>query len=66
MASISLLGDAYGHIVEIVLNHDYAPNNTGLLLAMDIVVPVLAIILLILYRLAQRKAREGSSAVAAL
>jgi hypothetical protein len=61
MSSISLLGDAYGHIYELVVNHDYAPNNTGALLAMDIVVPVTAIVLLMLLRLAQRQHATGSA-----
>jgi hypothetical protein len=65
MTSISLLGDAYGHVYEMVVNHDYAPNNTGMLLAMDIIGPVVLIVLLILLRLEERKERTQASAIIA-
>jgi hypothetical protein len=49
MASISLLGDAYGHIYQLVAHHDTAPNNSGVILYTDIIVPLLAILLLVAY-----------------
>ncbi|MGH7919072.1 MAG: DUF6790 family protein [Candidatus Dormibacteraceae bacterium] len=58
--SISWLGDAYGHIYQIVVNHDYAPYNTGALLAGDIAFPIILIILLVAYYLAV-KARAAKS-----
>jgi hypothetical protein len=65
MASVSLLGDAYGHIYEVVVNHNYAPNNTGMLLAMDIIIPVVAIVLIILLRIEQRRTRTSATVAAA-
>jgi hypothetical protein len=55
MSSISLLGDAYGHIYEMVVNNNHSPNNTGALLVMDIVIPIVAIVLLLLLRAMQRR-----------
>jgi hypothetical protein len=54
MSSISLLGDAYGHIYEINVNHNYSPNNSGPLLLMAIFLPLFAILLLVLLRISQR------------
>jgi hypothetical protein len=55
MASISLLGDAYGHIYELVINNNHSPNNSGVLLYMDIFVPLLAIVLLVALRTLQQR-----------
>src|ERR1700730_8592811 len=49
VASISLLGDAYGHIYQWIVNHDTAPNNSGAILYTDIIIPLLAILLLVAY-----------------
>jgi hypothetical protein len=38
--SIFLWGAAFGHIREIIEAHNYAPNNAGLILLTDILIPV--------------------------
>lgn len=47
-ASIFLLGDAIGHVREMMLAHNFAPGNAGLPFYMDIICPTLAIILIII------------------
>lgn len=47
---------AYGHIQQIIVAHDYAPNNAGMVLYTDIIAPIVGIILYILYRRAQKEA----------
>jgi hypothetical protein len=45
------LGAAYGHILDIRLQHNYEPSNTGPILYInDILLPLLFIVLLIAYR----------------
>lgn len=46
-ASIFLLGDAIGHIRQMLLVSNFAPGNAGLPFYMDIICPLLAIALLI-------------------
>jgi hypothetical protein len=48
VASIFLLGDAIGHIHQMMKAGNFAPGNAGLPFYMDIVCPVLAICLVIL------------------
>jgi len=43
IATISGYGAAGGHIYQMIVNHDYAANNTGLLLVMDIVISTVGI-----------------------
>jgi hypothetical protein len=38
--AIFMLGAAGGHIYQIVTQHNYAAGNSGLLLAMDVVIPL--------------------------
>jgi len=47
VASIFLLGDAIGHIRQMLLVGNFAPGNAGLPFYMDIICPLLAIALLI-------------------
>jgi disulfide bond formation protein DsbB len=47
-ASVFLLGDAVGHVRQMVVAGNFAPGNAGLPFVMDILCPVLAIVLLIL------------------
>src|SRR5262249_33821926 len=42
-----LLGDAVGHIREIVVNNNHAPNNAGLFLAAEIATPLVILFLAI-------------------
>jgi hypothetical protein len=46
-ASIFLLGDAVGHIHQMVVAGNFAPGNAGLPFYMDVICPLLAIALLI-------------------
>jgi hypothetical protein len=47
-ASIFLLGDAIGHVREMVVAGNFAPGNAGLPFYMDVICPALAITLLII------------------
>ncbi len=49
-SSIFLLGDAYGHIINMIQFANYAPGNTGSVLYMDIIGPIILIVLLIVYK----------------
>jgi hypothetical protein len=49
-SSIFLLGDAYGHIINMIQYSNYAPGNAGSVLYMDIIGPVILIVLLIAYK----------------
>jgi hypothetical protein len=48
--SIWLLGDALGHIHDVVWNANYAPGNAKVPLFTDIVVPIILLILLVIYQ----------------
>jgi Family of unknown function (DUF6790) len=45
VASISLCGDAYGHVHQAVVNDNHDPDNTGPILYTDIVFPLVALAL---------------------
>ncbi len=49
-AAISLWGDGYGHIHQMVVNDNHDPDNTGLVLYSDFVLPAVAAALYVLYR----------------
>lgn len=49
-SSIFLLGDAYVHIMNMIQFANYAPGNSGPILYMDIIGPIILIILLIIYK----------------
>ncbi len=49
-SSIFLLGDAYGHIINMIQYSNYAPGNSGSVLYMDIIGPIILIVLLIAYK----------------
>jgi hypothetical protein len=49
-SSIFLLGDAYGHMINMIQYSNYAPGNVGSVLYMDIIGPVILIVLLIAYK----------------
>jgi hypothetical protein len=51
--SVFLWGAAYGHIREIIVNANYAPNNAGAMLWADILIPVVLLGLLVSYKRAQ-------------
>ena len=54
-SSIFLLGDAYGHIINMIQYSYYAPGNVGSVLYMDIIGPIILIALLITYKSMRRK-----------
>ena len=56
------LGDAYGHIVQIVRYGDYAPANSGLFLYCEIITALGILALIIAYKLLSRHAETGQVA----
>jgi hypothetical protein len=58
--SVCYLGDFYGHLHQTAIHDNHAPDNTGLLLWSDFIVPAVAIAL---YALSERaQTREGATA----
>ncbi len=55
--SICYLGDAYGHIHQAAIHDNHDPDNTGLVLWADIIVPLVAVALYVLSR--PNRAGEG-------
>jgi hypothetical protein len=55
-ASVFLLGDAIGHIRDMLAAGNFAPGNAGLPFFMDIICPTLAIVLVIVAK--RRKERS--------
>lgn len=55
VATISLWGDAFGHIHQEIVNDNHDPDNTGPVLYADIVVPLLALSLYIARERSSRK-----------
>jgi hypothetical protein len=56
--SVQWLGAAVVHIRDIVVAANYAPNNAGMTLYLDILLPVLLIALLVYYRYVNRHEHE--------
>jgi Family of unknown function (DUF6790) len=56
--SVQWLGAAVVHIRDIVVAANYAPNNAGMTLYLDILMPVILIALLVYYRHASRHEHE--------
>ena len=48
--SIFLFGCAYGHVRDIILYANYSPNNSGIVLFMDIFFPLYLIVLYYFYK----------------
>jgi len=53
--AVFAFGAAGGHIYQMVANHDYSVNNTGLLLVMDIVIAAVGIALVVWHAAAIRR-----------
>lgn len=53
-------GAAGGHIYQLIVHHDLAANNIGLLLAMDIVIPTVGLVFVI-WHAASRRGDSGSA-----
>lgn len=54
-------GAAAGHVYQMVVHHDYAPNNTGLLLVMDIVIPTVGLAFAIWHGVSLRRISRGAA-----
>lgn len=54
-ASIFLLGDAVGHVRQMLATGNFAPGNAGVPFYMDIICPLLAITLVVLARHSYRR-----------
>ncbi len=64
VASISLLGDAAGHVQQMLSAGNFAPGNAGGIFYMDIIVPLLAIALWVAaWREERRTGLTGTRAV---
>lgn len=61
--SISYLGDAYGHLHQAAIHDNHAPDNTGLVLWADFIVPLVAIALYGLRERALRSPGPGADSV---
>jgi len=55
-------GAAAGHIYQMLVNHDYAANNTGLLLLSDIFINSVGLILVIWHAKARRRETDTTDA----
>ncbi|ANJ25435.1 DUF6790 family protein [Agromyces aureus] len=49
------LGAAGGHVFQMIVNHDYAVNNTGLLLVSDVVINLTGLAFVIWHAVARRR-----------
>jgi hypothetical protein len=58
-ASIFLLGDAVGHVKQMLVAGNFAPGNAGVAFYMDVACPVLAIALLIAAKRAKPSTRHS-------
>lgn len=66
--SVWLLGDAVGHLHELISHHNHHPGNSGPALWADIAIPIVAIVVYALYRKAQAEKQRvivGQQAAAA-
>ena len=57
MATIFLMGDAYGHVHQWIENDNDDPDNTGLVLYADVLVPLVVISL---YAIRERAKGQGA------
>jgi uncharacterized protein DUF6790 len=55
-------GAALGHIYQMVVNHDYAVNNTGLLLYSDIAITAVGLAFVLWHAWALRRATTADDA----
>jgi hypothetical protein len=60
-SGVFLFADGIGHIIQIVNNHDYAPDNAGMILYTDLIFPILGLILYFFYDLQLRKAQKQTN-----
>jgi hypothetical protein len=63
-ASVWLLGDAVGHIYQIIVAHNYSPNNAGVALFFQAIgVPLILIALLVYRRYAREREPQAEAQV---
>jgi hypothetical protein len=55
------LGAAYGHVVQMVVHRDYAPNNSGLFLYSEVALSIILLALLLAYRVLNQREQKGSA-----
>jgi hypothetical protein len=60
--TISWWGDEYGHIYQAVVRGNHHPLNTGLVIYSDFILPLVALVLYALFRLAGREQRGSGTA----
>jgi len=53
--AVFAFGAAGGHVYQMVANHDYSVNNTGLLLVMDIVIAAVGIAIVVWHAVSIRR-----------
>lgn len=53
--AVWLLGDAVGHIRQVLLANNHAPNNSGIFLVAEIITPSVILLLTIYHRYAMRR-----------
>jgi hypothetical protein len=58
--AIAGYGAAGGHVYQLIVNHDHAANNSGLLLIMDIVISTAGLVFVIWTALARRRAARAA------
>jgi len=57
--TIFLWGAAYGHVMDIIVNGNYAPGNAGGVLYDDILVPLITVVLLAAYMRTAKTVEKG-------
>ncbi len=55
--AVWLLGDAVGHIRQLLLVNNHAPNNSGMFLVVEIITPLLIVVLALYHRSASSRSR---------
>ncbi|MTK62970.1 MAG: hypothetical protein F8N15_00085 [Methanobacterium sp.] len=55
VSSVFLLGAAYVHVINIINYSNHSAGNAGIIFFMDIIGPVILVVLLILYKIYERK-----------
>jgi hypothetical protein len=59
------LGAAGGHVYQLVVNHDHAANNTGLLLVMDVVIALVGLGFVVWHGVSRRRDDQANAVTAA-
>lgn len=62
--SVFLGGAAYGHLREMVIHENFAPNNVGAVLLADVVMPIALLAILCVYYVAKARGEGGPASPA--